>query len=334
MQERPVEAVPAANQDGHSASEDHSEASVQGHVDATEPLRTAALRAAFATLRPSVMRSVPHFFIGPFRNATLCDWHWRKQFRRRSSVKRLEIDAVTPTHFAAPSTTGRFDCQGQVAPEVPIIARGEWLMLLEASGRCAEETAIARRRRRHLGDDVQKRAARAELKVALGELSSARQALEGEETQQLADESKRPPRLMDPVPPDIMHHTPLVPFALDTDKFLKNLRSAKRGAAPGPSGMTVEHLRPLLDSVTDQQWMCKLAEQVAQGRITPTVIEAIRMERMTALRKANGGVRGIVVGDVVRRLVAHTMPQQLGPHALSIRAGSECVAHVIHGLSS
>ena len=139
-----------------------------------------------------------------------------------------------------------------------------------------------------------------------------------------------------------MSHTPRVPFALDSDKVLKNMRSAKRGAAAGPSGMTVEHLRPLLDSVTDQ-WLCKLAEQVAQGRITTTVIEAIRMGRMTALRKANGGVRGIVVGDVVRRLVARTVAQQLAPqvesatapfqYALSTRAGSECVAHVIQGLS-
>ena len=73
-------------------------------------------------------------------------------------------------------------------------------MLLEASGRCDEEAAIAQRRRQHRGDDVQKRAARAELKVAFGELSSARQALEEEEIapgtratlQQLTDESKRP----------------------------------------------------------------------------------------------------------------------------------------------
>ena len=123
---------------------------------------------------------------------------------------------------------------------------------------------------------MQKRAARA---VALRELSSARQTLEGEviapgtmaTLRQLTDESKRPPRLMDPVPLEIMSHTQRVPFALDTDKFLKNVRSAQRGAAAGPSGMTVEHLRPLLDSVTDQQWLCKLAEQVAQGRITPTV---------------------------------------------------------------
>ena len=106
--------------------------------------------------------------------------------------------------------------------------------------------------------------------------------------------------------------------------------------------MTVEHLRPLLDLMRDQRLLCKLAEKVARANITPTVIEAIRMGRMTALRKANGGVRGIVVGDVVKRLVARTIAQQLGPqveaatapfqYALSTRAGSECVAHVIQGL--
>ena len=84
--------------------------------------------------------------------------------------------------------------------------------------------------------------------------------------------------------------------------------------------MTVEHLRPLLDSVTDQQWLFKLAEQVAQGRITPT-----------GHRRGRCGEQ------------AHTMAQQSGPqvesatapfqYALSTRVGSECVAHVIQGLS-
>ena len=36
--------------------------------------------------------------------------------------------------------------------------------------------------------------------------------------------------------------------------------------------------------------MFKLAQQVAVAGITPTAIEAIRMGRMIALRKANGGV--------------------------------------------
>ena len=63
---------------------------------------------------------------------------------------------------------------------------------------------------------------------------------------------------------------------------------------------------------------------------------------MTALTKPDGGVRGIVSGDVLRRLVARTMAQQLGlavktatsPHqyALSTRAGCACIAHVLQGL--
>ena len=61
---------------------------------------------------------------------------------------------------------------------------------------------------------------------------------------------------------------------------------------------------------------------------------------MTALQKSGGGVRGIVVGDVVRRLVGRTIAQQLmegatAPfqYALSTKAGCECVAHALQALS-
>ena len=67
------------------------------------------------------------------------------------------------------------------------------------------------------------------------------------------------------------------------------------------------------------------------------------MGRLTALQKPNGGVRGIEAGDVFRRLVARTIPQQLGPaveratspfqYALSTRAGTECIAHAIQALT-
>ena len=40
----------------------------------------------------------------------------------------------------------------------------------------------------------------------------------------------------------------------------------------------------------------------------PDVPEIVRM---TALQKANGGVRGIVAGDMVRRLVTRTIAQQI-----------------------
>ena len=49
---------------------------------------------------------------------------------------------------------------------------------------------------------------------------------------------------------------------------------------------------------------------------------------------------GTVVGDVVPRLVARTMAQQLWngqlppfQHALSTRAGCECIAHVLQGIT-
>ena len=67
------------------------------------------------------------------------------------------------------------------------------------------------------------------------------------------------------------------------------------------------------------------------------------MGRLTALSKPDGGVRGIVVGDVLRRLVARTMSQQTSPaveratspyqYALTTRAGCECVAHALQGLT-
>ena len=63
---------------------------------------------------------------------------------------------------------------------------------------------------------------------------------------------------------------------------------------------------------------------------------------MSALRKAYGGVRGIVVGDVLRRLVARTIAQQIGAaveratapfqYALKTRAGCECVSHTLQTL--
>ena len=56
-----------------------------------------------------------------------------------------------------------------------------------------------------------------------------------------------------------------------------------------------------------------------------------------------GGIRGIVAGDLLRRLVARTMAQQLEPaieratapfqYALTTRAGTECVAHVVQALT-
>ena len=62
--------------------------------------------------------------------------------------------------------------------------------------------------------------------------------------------------------------------------------------------------------------------------------DTVRLGWLTALQKPDGGVRGIVAGDVVRRLVARSMSQQMMEavqgattpvqYVLATRAGCEC----------
>ena len=61
--------------------------------------------------------------------------------------------------------------------------------------------------------------------------------------------------------------------------------------------------------------------------------------RLTALKKADGGVRGIATGCTLRRLVARTLAKQFAKdfeeecapfqYALSTRAGTDCVGHFL-----
>ena len=72
-------------------------------------------------------------------------------------------------------------------------------------------------------------------------------------------------------------------------------------------------------------------------------VQMVRLGRMTALTKPDGGVRSIVAGDVVRRLVSRTMAQQMGKvvesatspfqYALSTKAETECIGHALQALT-
>ena len=156
------------------------------------------------------------------------------------------------------------------------------------------------------------------------------------------DPTRRPPIARDPIPEDLVNFRPAVEFSLDEALFARTLRSARRGAAGGPSGMTYEHLRRLLDNPRDVQRFHQLGERFARAEVSQPIVDAVRIGRITALRKSDGGVRGIVAGDLFRRLVSRTIAKQLAKeveaatapfqYALSTRAGCECVAHVIQGL--
>ena len=149
---------------------------------------------------------------------------------------------------------------------------------------------------------------------------------------------RRPQAPRGPLAPELTSFQPTSLVELEQDRLLKNLRSARRGAAGGPSGMTADHVRPLLDSERDAESFCHMCEEFARAQVSDEVVQALRMGRMTALQKSLGGIRGIIVGDFIRRLVARTLApieQATSPFqfALTTKSGYECIAHIAQALT-
>ena len=136
--------------------------------------------------------------------------------------------------------------------------------------------------------------------VSMGELSSARQALEGAQLASgdqatlnaIRNPTRRPPQLRDLLPEELVTFQPQVKFQLDRDQFCRNLRSARMGAAGGLLAMTTEHLRLLLDDVRGLRLLGEVAERLARAGVPAEVIRLVRGGRLTALAKPDGGVRG------------------------------------------
>ena len=56
--------------------------------------------------------------------------------------------------------------------------------------------------------------------------------------------------------------------------------------------MTFDHLRPILDSSRDTHALFLVAEILARAEVPDEIAAAVRLGRMTALKKPNGGARG------------------------------------------
>ena len=97
---------------------------------------------------------------------------------------------------------------------------------------------------------------------------------------------RRPPLPRDPIPEEIRAANPSNLLELDKDEFLHNLRTARRGAAGGPSGMRNEHLRPFLDNAEDCTKFFEISQAFAQAKLPEEIVSALRVGQMTALQKA------------------------------------------------
>ena len=219
--------------------------------------------------------------------------------------------------------------------------RGEWPALLEA----AEVATPAQTPAAPPQPRQDARADRAVHLAHLGELSAARQALlaeplaagDGATLQHLRDPARRPVEPYEPLDPDLLAWCPDSPVELSCPALLTNLRRSRRGAAPGPSGYTAEIVRLILDDSAAVDSFGAVATRLARAQLPATIAQALGLGRLIAIRKPAGGVRGIVVGDYLRRLVARTLAQHFAPafdvatrphqYALATRAGTEALAH-------
>ena len=121
--------------------------------------------------------------------------------------------------------------------------RGEWPSLLRAA---CPSTPARPAQRSPAEDESDRRAARAAALVHLGELSAASRALTAEPLAdsneatlaELRDPSRRPQTPVVPLSPAVLNHV-AEPCPMPDTLLLANLRSARRGSAAGPSGMTL-----------------------------------------------------------------------------------------------
>ena len=221
------------------------------------------------------MQSVPRFLWSSFRVALkvaldeIIAGHESRSVLRQERGWKLLL--LLPRMLLHRSRRGGLQSRDKLVARFDKFAAGHWHTLIMEGNCCAQEAATAFRRswRRSNWQDCESRVSRALKLVQLGELSAGRQALEGADLvprtpSTLAELRRRPAVPREPVF-DLLRDTPL--FNLDETLFGRNIRSARRGAAGGPSGMTCDHLRPLLSNPRDLHKFFLVAEKFSQGEI-------------------------------------------------------------------
>ena len=296
------------------------------------------------------MQDVPPFLRAAVRSALV---HALTELRMAGTLNLAESEAAARasrawklfllvprmllTRAAQQGSQGRAELLERAAA----FQRGEWTQLIRA----AQPSHRAPARQPPPPDAATSRKRnQACAKVRQGELSRARQVLTAAELapgtdatwQALTDPARRPPQPLEPLPAELLAFQPDQQVRLAAGAVATTLREAKRGGAAGLSGMRAEHLKILLQDAEAIELLADAATQLARAHVPQEIQQALAMARMTALRKPDGGVRGIATGDAFRRLVARTLAKQWAdvfdnatrPYqfALQARAGTDALA--------
>ena len=128
-------------------------------------------------------------------------------------------------------------------------------------------------------------------------------------------------------------------------QVVKEIKSFRKGTAPGPSGLRAEHLKVSIKSAppnrTDKatEAITKLVNTMAGGRVPEQVAPFLAGARLHTAVKKDGGLRPIAVGEITRRLTSKCFNSAtferaaniLSPHQLGVgvRGGCEALAHTM-----
>ena len=292
--------------------------------------------------RVRTLENVPRAFRGRFRSALLSTLDRIAEAEEEGQPVLLErawkLWCLLPKMLLrVPQGSGK-EGRKELQNRFAMFWAGEWLQLLEEE----EETGRPPRE-----DTLQRRLQTATKKVKLGEASRGAQTLTAGKLApgtpatlaELTDCTKRPRTAARALPPEVRNFVPASPVVLDEKLFLSALRAAPKGSSASLTGLRYEHLKVALDNERVSEALLSAARLYAQAKVPAEVAKLLRTGTLTALLKPNGKVRGIVAGDSLRRLVARTLSKQFGPemeaacapyqYALSTRAGTECVSHLL-----
>ena len=311
-------------------------------------LDTVDLRQHLLT-KVGTAQNIPHIFKGRFRAVMITALErlstaYTREGGTLDQERAWKLFILCPRMLLRRCAAKGAEGKAELLRRFRLFEEGAWQQLAEEASASA---VWAQRRPLSAAEEKEMRISAACASIRQGEISRGRQRLVGdalapgnaETLAELRDPAKRPPAPLVPLPQHIRDFEPTQPLRLDKKLFLANLRAAPRGSASGQSGMRFEHLRELLNDETASDLYCAVAEKYAQGNIPPSINDALTVGGLTAQRKDNGKIRGIVAGDVVRRHIGRTLAQQFSQeiegacapfqYALSTRAGTDCVGHAL-----
>ena len=231
--------------------------------------------------RACVMRSVPIIVRGAYRMAMRIALQEVVTGRAENSEVRVsrgwKLFTLLPRLLLHRSPRGGLVPKRQLEERFRLFQQGEWAELLVRSASVDAQAHLlsSRRRRRQQQDTEERRCDRARSLVHMGELSAARRALEAAPVapgtmatlRMLTDPGRRPPVAREGLCQEVADAVPDRAFRLDPEEFLVCLRTARRGAAAGPSGMTADHLFPILENERDSMLLVEVVSSLATGNV-------------------------------------------------------------------